>query len=265
MSVHLVIPDPHADYRHDNSRADLLANLIIDLKPDVVINMGDQWDFPSLSSYDKGLRSFQGRTYAADLDAGLEFSDRLWGPVKRRKKRLPRRTFLEGNHERRQERVLDLSPELQGTVDFKNLQLEEDYDDIVRYTGKSTPGTIEIDGITYAHFLTSGIKGLPISGEHPAYTLITKQYVSCTVAHSHTVDYCVRTDPHGRRIMGLVAGCFLDYKSDWAGESQKLWWQGVVICRNVENGQYDPEFVSLERLREIYGGSKEGKEDVRVE
>jgi hypothetical protein len=179
--THLIIPDPHAHWRHDNSRAELLANLIIDVRPDVVINMGDQWDMPSLSSYDKGLRSFQGRTYQADIAAGLDFSDRLWTPVKARKKKLPRRVFLIGNHEQRIDRALELSPELQGTVAYSDLELEKDYDEVVPYTGKNTPGIIEIDGITYAHYLVSGVLGRPISGEHPAYTLLSKQFTSCTV------------------------------------------------------------------------------------
>lgn len=264
--IHLVVPDSHAHFQHNNERADWLSNLIIDVKPDVVVNIGDTWDFPSLSSYDRGLRSFHGKTYAKDLEAGLEFEDRVWGPVKRRKKKLPRRIFCEGNHEYRQERVLDLSPELEGTVSFKNLQLEDNYDDIVRYSGKGTPGVIDIDGITYAHYLVSGVKGLPIAGEHHAFSLVSKQHVSCTVAHSHTLDFCVRSDPHGRRIMGLVAGCYVDYQSEWAGESAKNWWSGVVICRNVENGSYDPEFVSIERLRQIYGNAPNtGEESVRNE
>lgn len=253
MKSHLVIPDPHSHWEHDNVRASLLSNLISDLRPDVVVNLGDQWDMPSLSSYDKGLRSFQGRTYSADIASGCEFSDRLWGPIKRRKKKLPLRVFLHGNHENRIEKALQLSPELEGTISFNDLCLSDFYDIVVPYSGKNTPGIIELDGITYAHYLISGIMGRPIGGEHPAYTLISKGFTSCTVAHSHLLDYCIRTRPDGSRAMGLVAGCFVDYQSDWAGESQKLWWPGVVFCRNLEQGQYDPQFISLAALRKEYG------------
>jgi hypothetical protein len=45
---------------------------------------------------------------------------------------------------------------------------------------------------------------------------------------------------------------YQDYKSEWAGEVNKLWWRGVVIKRNVENGAYDPEWVSIERLKREY-------------
>lgn len=252
MSVHLIVPDIHCKPEEHNDRADWLSNLIHDLKPDVVVNMGDQWDFPSLSSYDKGKRSFQGRTFKADLYSGLEFTDRMIEPLKRSKKRLPRFVFLEGNHCHRIERALDLSPELTNTISFGDLDLERYYDDIVRYSG-TTPGQIEIDGITYAHYFIAGVSGRPISGEHHAFSLLAKQYSSCTAAHSHLTDYAIRTIANGRKIHGLVAGCFLDYPLDWAGETNKLWWRGVIIKRNVEGGTYDPEWVSLDRLRSIYG------------
>jgi hypothetical protein len=53
--------------------------------------------------------------------------------------------------------------------------------------------------------------------------------------------------------MGLVAGSYFDYQSDWAGTSQTNWWKGVIIKHNVNNGTYDPEFISLEQLRKAYG------------
>lgn len=252
MSTHLVIPDPHAHYQHNNDRADWLSKLIKEVKPDVVINLGDQWDMPSLSGYDKGKKSFVGRTYRADLDAGLEFSDRLWGPVRKAKKKLPRRVFIEGNHEERIRRAVNSSPELEGIVSFKDLDLTRDYQDIVEYNGQ-TPGIIEIDGINYSHYFVSGVMGRPIGGEHPAYSLLTKEFTSCTCGHIHTTDFSTRTLPDGRRLMGMVAGVFQDYDSDWAGEVNKLWWRGVIIKRNVENGCYDPEWVSLDKMRKEYG------------
>jgi hypothetical protein len=252
MTVHLVISDQHCHYQHSNERADYLAHLIQDLRPDVVVNIGDSADMPSLSGYDKGKRSFHGRTYRADIDAHLDFQDRLWEPVKRTKKRMPRSVFLIGNHEQRISKALDLSPELEGTVSFSDLDLERRYDQVVPYTG-TTPGVIEIDGIQYAHYFVSGLMGRPIGGEHPAYSLLTKRFTSSTCGHSHLADFCVRTNGDGRKVMGAFVGVYQDYDADWAGECNKLWWKGVLIKRNVENGTYDPEFVSLDQLKKEYG------------
>lgn len=252
MSTHLVIPDSHAHPNYHNNRADWISKLIIDVRPDVVIHIGDSADLPSLSSYDKGKRSFHGRTYRADIEAHLDFQDRLWNPVVQRKKRLPRSVFCIGNHEQRIEKALDLSPELTGTIGMGDLELDRWYDDVVPYVG-STPGVIEIDGVHYAHYFTSGVMGRPVGGQHPAYSLITKQFTSCTSGHLHLSDYSVATTTMGRKVMGCFVGCYQDYNSGWAGEVNKLWWRGVVVKRNVENGMYDPQFISIDALRKEYG------------
>jgi predicted phosphodiesterase len=250
--THLVIPDTHTHYKQHNKRADLLAKLIIDLRPDRVIHLGDGPDMPSLSSYDKGKKSFQGRTYRADVDSWLEFQERMWKPVRRRKKRLPLSHYIEGNHDERIERVVQYQPELEGAVSFGDLELDKYWNEVTRYDGR-TPGILVADGIHYSHYFVSGIMGKSISGERPAHALLTKQYVSCTQGHSHTLDYCVRTAANGHKIMGLSAGSFMDYRCDWAGNTQDLWWSGVVIKRNVEGGCYDPQFVSLKALQREYG------------
>jgi hypothetical protein len=94
--------------------------------------------------------------------------------------------------------------------------------------------------------------GRAIGGERPAYTLLTKQFASCTQGHSHLLDYCRRVDPNGNSILGLTVGCFFDYHADWAGPSNKFYWRGVIICRNVENGDYDLECISMKRLKDVY-------------
>jgi hypothetical protein len=252
LTTHLIIPDQHAHYQHSNERADWLAQLIIDIKPDVVINIGDSADMPSLSGYDKGKRGFHGRTYRQDIDAHLDFQDRLWAPVVQRKKRLPRSIFCIGNHEWRIERALDLSPELQGSIGLGDLDLGRWYDQVVPYNG-GTPGVINVDGILYAHYFISGVMGRPVGGEHPAYSLLQKHYKSATSGHLHLADQCIRTDGDGRKVMGTFCGCYQDYDADWAGEANRLWWRGVLVKNNVDNGTYDPEWISIDSLRKAYG------------
>lgn len=244
--------DAHAHPNAPNDRADLMGKLIADLKPDVFINGGDLWDLPSLSNYDKGKARFHGRSYRRDLDAGLEFDDRLWAPIRKAKKKRPLSIFLEGNHEERMKRALDQTPELEGTIGFKDFDLNRNYDHIVEYSGQ-TPGIIEIDGIVYAHYFVSGVMGRNIGGEHPAYSLLTKQFQSASCGHIHVYDHCVRTDANGRRLNGLVTPCFQDYEADWAGEVNKLWSRGCIIKRYVENGNYDIQYISIDALRKEYG------------
>lgn len=251
-NTHLLIPDTHAHYQHHNKRADLLANLIIDLRPDCVVHIGDGPDMPSLSGYDRGKKSFQGRTYKQDIEAWLDFQDRMWYPVKKRKKKLPDSYYLIGNHEERIDRAIQLQPELEGAIGYQDLELERYWSEVVPYAGR-TPGILCIDDIYYAHYFVSGVMGKPVSGERPAYSLITKQYASCTQGHTHTLDTCVRTTVGRQKINGLVCGCFIDYHVDWAGNTQDLWWPGVIVKHNVEGGCYDPQFISLKALQKEYG------------
>jgi hypothetical protein len=206
---------------------------------------------PSLSSYDRGTKAFHGRRYSDDINAHLDFNERLWSTVKSAKKRLPHRVFLEGNHEHRIKKAINLQPELEGAISFKDLDLERYYDTIVEYNGRS-PGVITLDGIAYAHFFISGVLGKAIGGLHPAYSILAKGHQSATAGDLHLLSYGVQTGLGGRRIQGLVAGCYQDYDADWAGEANKLWWRGVVLKRNVEDGMYDPEFISIEALKKAY-------------
>ena len=249
--THLVIPDPHAHPDHGNERFDWMARLINDIKPDVVVNLGDHFDMPSLSGYDKGTKGFEGRRFVKDIASGVDAHERMWEPVKKTKKKMPHRVILEGNHEQRLKRAVNAAPELDGAISFRSFRFDDFYDDVVEYEG-NTPGVIDIDGISYAHFFSSGVMGRPIGGEHPAYSLITKQFGSCTCGHVHTADYCIRTDAKGGKIHGLVAGVYQDYVSGWAGKANDLWWRGVVVKRDVRMGQYDPEFISLDRISRRY-------------
>lgn len=254
-TTHLIVGDTHAHPDFDNSRADLLANLINDLRPDVYVHIGDSADMASLSTYDRGLSYFVGRNYRDDVNAHLEFEDRVWGPVKRQKKKLPRRVFCIGNHEDRISRALSKSPELQGAISMKDLQLEYFYDTVVPYEGHGTPGVIDIDGIDYAHYVVAGISGRPLASLHQGYQLLQKRHKSTTVGHSHVFSYnAQRTHQGSTTLHGLSIPCFVDYPVEWAGNVTDLWNTGVIIKHNVEEGDYDLEFVSIERLKRMYGG-----------
>ena len=90
----LVVPDCHAHPKHNNNRADWLGQYIKDTRPDVVVNMGDTFDMPSLSSFDKGKASFHGSSYEKDINSGLDFLDRMWNPIRVAKKKKPYSVFI---------------------------------------------------------------------------------------------------------------------------------------------------------------------------
>ncbi len=254
--THLVIPDAHAHPDFNNDRFIWLGKLILDLKPDVVVNIGDHADMASLSSYDKGKASFNGRNYAKDIEAALDAHEKTWYPISKAKKKKPFSVIIEGNHEHRIKKVLDLEPHLEGErfgISFKNLEFDNYYHEVVEYDG-SSPGVISVDGIDYSHYFPSGISGRPLQSIHHGFDLTRKRFASSTCGHSHLFDYHVSRDSAGRTRSGLVAGVFQDYKNPWAGSVANHWHPGVVIKRNVSDGSYDLQHVSLEALRKEYSG-----------
>lgn len=251
--THLIVPDSHAHPDYNNDRADWLGELILDVKPDVLIHIGDSADLPSLSTYDKGKRSFQGRNYKADINAHLDFQERMFAPVKRAKRKLPYSYFFIGNHEHRITRAIDLSPELDGAISLKDLQLREWYDEVIDYSG-GTPGVKTIDGITYAHYFVGGIAGRPLGGIHAGYAIATKKFSSATCGHSHLFDTSWHVNLQGDPVIGTVVGCYQDYDNDWAGEVAQLWNRGVVVKRNVDGkGGYDLQWIGIQSLKAEYG------------
>jgi hypothetical protein len=251
LTTHLYVTDTHAQAGRNNRRAEWLGRLIADVKPDVVIHGGDSADMHSLASYDKGTKSFEGRTYAADIESHLDFMERMIAPIRASKKKQPRMVFIEGNHEHRIDRVVNMQRELDGHVTKKDLQLERYFDDVVYYSG-STPGIINIDGVDYSHYFVSGVMCRPISGERPAVALLSKRHRSSSAGHIHTFDYLCRAGDTGKAIHTLIGGCYFDYENSFAGLANNMYWRGVTIKRNVEKGQYDPQFISLETIKKEY-------------
>ena len=252
MTKIIFVTDIHSTPEADNNRADYLAKFIIDENPDIVVNGGDAADVVSLSSYDKGKRSAIGRSYKADIEHHLDFQERMWQPVKARKKKMPYRIVLEGNHEHRIEKAHDLSPEYAGTIGFNDFDFDSYYNEVVRYDG-GTPGIVEIENILFAHYFITGVSGKSISGERAASMLYAKTGQSACQGHIHTFDYVNKNTIQGKARHALVGGCFHSHTPGWAGNITHLWKAGLSVLDNVNNGDFDFRWVSLNALEKEYG------------
>jgi hypothetical protein len=102
-------------------------------KPDVIIHLGDHWDMPSLSSYDVGKKSFEGRRYVNDIEAGNMAMEAFMHPIRTEQRRLregkrrtwkPRMVFLLGNHEYRIERAIESDAKLDGLMSYNDFFLD---------------------------------------------------------------------------------------------------------------------------------------------
>lgn len=251
MTSHLIIPDAHSHPDHNNKRFEWLGKLVVDLKPDVVINIGDWADMPSLCNYDKGTIGYEGKRYSKDIASAIDAQERFFNPIRKAKKKLPRLVALEGNHEYRIKRAIDIDAvHLEGIISPDDLQYCNFGWEYVPYEG-STPGNIIIDGINYAHYFPSGVMGRPIGGLNPAYQLVTKYGRSCTQGHVHTFSFYHRSNAISE-CNGLVCGVYQDYFADFAGVANDMWWKGVVFKTNVNDGLYDLQQISMNTLKKEY-------------
>ena len=246
----------HADPAVSNERFDWLGSLIEDIKPDYVVDLGDGADMQSLSSHDtKYPKVVAAQSYERDIDSYNEAMDRLWGRYKISKRKRPFRIGFAGNHEARIQKALAYDPRIEGArygISPKHLQTDHWFDEYHDYEN-GAPAIAEYDGVYYSHFFQTGNSGAAMSGLHHAYGLLTKRTSSATCGHSHKRSLFFKDDAVPNPLIGLVAGCFKGADESWAGQSNRDWWKGVVIKRNIQNGWYDPEFVSMERLKQAYG------------
>ena len=91
MTRHLVIPDTQIKPEHPIDHMYWAGRYACAMKPNVIVHLGDHWDFPSLSSYDVGKKSFEGRRYSADVEAGNEAMQVFMDCIRAEQQRLRRR------------------------------------------------------------------------------------------------------------------------------------------------------------------------------
>lgn len=258
MTTILVVPDSHAKHAFPNTRFSWLGRFIIDRKPDIIVNIGDMADMPSLCSYDKGKKSFEGRRYKDDIKAVIEAQQLMFEPINAYNKQQrsnkqaqykPRFVMTLGNHDHRINRAIEQQAELDGAISIEDLKYEDFGWELHPFLD-----VVNISGVNFSHYFTSGVMGRPIGGEHHAHSLITKQLSSCVQGHSHLRDFAERTTSEGRKILGLVVGCYLeeDQYEDYAGPANKMWWKGLVMMHDVNNGEFEPEFINIKQIKAKY-------------
>ena len=244
--MHIVIPDGQVKEGVNTDHWEWIGNYIAEKKPDNIINIGDFWDMPSLSIYDKGKLPFEGRRYVKDVKAGRDAMERLLKPIDdynrtAKEKYAPRMDFTEGNHEHRITRVSDNNPEFLGKVDMDDLGIRD-------YGWNYHPflHVLTLDGIDYSHYFISGVMGRPVSS---AAVLLRERQGSATMGHVQHMDIAIH-----KKTLQTALFCATCYSHDEQylgpqGNSQK---RGIIVKHEVEDGRYDIMVVSLAYLKKAY-------------
>lgn len=250
---HMVIPDTQVKPNGTVEHLRWAGLYAAEKKPDVIIHIGDHWDMPSLSIYDVGKKSFEGRRYADDIEAGINGMRAFLKPIFDEQRRLrtnkkktwnPRLVFCLGNHEQRIERAIESDPKLDGLIGYDDLRLGtmgwETYDFLE---------PVVIDGIVYSHYFTSGVMGRPVSS---AKLMLQKKMMSCVMGHVQDREIAYARKADGTNVTGLWAGIFYQHHESYLNPQTNGSWSGIWMLHDVNNGSFNEQPISIQSLRSKY-------------
>lgn len=254
LSRILVIPDcqvkPGTSIAH-------LANVgmyAAEKKPDTIVCLGDFADMPSLSSYDRGKKSFEGRMYVEDIKAAREAMTAFLEPIREEQARLkrnkekqwnPRLVLTLGNHEARITRAVEEDRKLEGLVKIEDLGYADFGWEVYPFLEP-----VCIDGVVFCHYFVSGVAGRPVS---TAVSLLNKKHQSCLAGHQQGKQIAYGTRADGSNITAMIVGSFYEHDEEYMGAQGNKHWRGVVVLHEVSNGSFDEMLVSLDYLHRKYG------------
>lgn len=252
FTEHAFLPDFQIKPGVRTDHMEWIPHFLAEKEPDTVIFAGDWADMPSLSSYDKGKKSFEGRRYTNDINAFQRSVDRFFEAFEaaRAGTYWPRFVFLTGNHEDRISRAVEYQPELEGLI-----SIEQDIHLPLKARGVECYQFLDItyiDGIAYSHYfvntttLMKRVVGGTIDNRLKALGH------SFTMGHQQTLMYGLKYGMGGKCIHGLVAGACYLHNEEYMGPQGNDHWRGMVYKHEVRDGSYDPMMVSLDYLRRRY-------------
>ena len=244
--IHAVIPDLQIHSGVNTDHLEQIGNYLVEKKPDVVIQLGDAADIPSLNSYTKGKREAEGQRLMKDIVAVHRAMERLLKPIHdynrtAEVKYLPQLELTEGNHEHRIEREIEDNPRLEGMFDKKDLGYED-----FGWRVHEFLEVLTVDGVEYAHYFTSGNMGRPVTS---AAALLRERQNSAIMGHVQHTDMAFHKKTQN---IAMFAGICYTHDEKYLGPQGNNTRRQIVMLHEVENGHFDPMFVSLKFLAKRY-------------
>jgi len=225
----------------------VIAEHICEIKPSYVIHLGDHWDMPSLSQYDKGKKSHRVKTYLKDMVVGNIAMEEFWKIIKKRWKRFDKDCqwiILTGNHEDRRRKALEYGPD--ELIDLME-QLTFDYTNWTEVLPFLEVKTIR--GIEFSHYFQNDGSARPIG---TARQLLLRRHVSCVAGHKQGFDYAEMLQGSNNTIQSIIAGSSYYHNEEYKTHTNHHW-RGSVLLYNISNKTgFDYARYSLETLDGFY-------------
>jgi hypothetical protein len=237
----IMIPDCQVKPGVPLDHLEWCGKYIAEKQPDVIVCIGDFADMPSLSSYDKGTKSFEGRRYTKDIDSVHHGMDLLMNPIAQVGDYHPRQVITLGNHEDRIVRCIDQDAKLEGLVSLDDLSYTQWGWEVHEYREP-----VIISGVAFCHFFPSGVLGRPIT---TARMLLNKLHMSCVAGHQQGRDIAYGRRADGRDMTAIISGSFYQHKETYLGPYLNNHWKGIWMLNEVKGGSFDSTSISLNYLK----------------
>lgn len=239
--MHIVIPDVQARPGVPLEHLTWVGNYIAEKRPDVIINIGDFADMEALSKYDMGTIRGENKRLQRDLIVAKEAMDRLTAPFKSLPSYRPEMHLTTGNHEDRLDRFANEHPYLEEVVGTHMLNYES-------WGWKVHPflKPVCVDGVEFCHYFITGQKGRPFSS---ATAMKNKRTRSSIMGHAQQSD--VAYDALSHQWFIFCGVCNL-HDEHYLGPQGNDYRRQILVLHEVEDGRFDPMWVSLKFLRKAY-------------
>lgn len=247
--THLVLPDCQIRPGDDVEFLRCIGRYIVKKQPDTIINLGDFADMPSLSSYDVGKKSFEGRRYKDDIQAVHAAMDALLSPMREHNERQrkngkkqykPRMVLTMGNHENRINRAVNSDPKLEGVLSTDALGYGDNWET------HDFLDVVIVDGVAYSHYFVTGVAGRAASS---AAAQFRKTGMSAIAGHQQGLQIHTGSRADGALLTSIIAGSCYEHNEDYLGPQGNKHWRGFLVLHEVQNGEFNLMPVSLEWVK----------------
>lgn len=220
---------------------------LAEIRPDVILCIGDFADMPSLSTYEApGSLASEGARYAADIAAVKAGMAAFLAPIRAVKGWKPKLILCLGNHEDRITRAINSDPRrLKGVISLADLGYEE-----AGWTVYPFLQPVIIGGVCFNHYFPSGVLGRPIT---TARALLHKMHMSCFAGHLQGRDIAYSRRADGKALTAIISGSFYQHDEDYLSPLANRHWRGMVVLNQVKDGEFDEMCISVDYLLRKFG------------
>lgn len=229
----LVFSDAHVIPRKLSSAQKAMLSMCKSLNPDMIVNLGDIFDFASISSYDK--MAWENRfSLEEELDAGINYMKDIQKASPNSKK-----YFLYSNHDCRYNKFLAKhAPQFKGVKGFSlEDHIPEEWVNCMSLNlNKNT---------MFLHQYNGGV--------HAGYNNVVKSGISIVTGHTHIMECKPFTDYNGTRY-GIQTGTLSSIKDNpffnYTVGTPLNWMAGAVFLTYIDGELQMPEFMTINKSNE---------------